>query len=99
RPPQAPPRPYTTLFRSEMLEEFGGHVFVNRVGLRQFKRHRKHRQTVKAHPRRAVRLLQESSSRERLRPIEHPNVIKAEKTAGKEDRKSTRLNSSHRTIS
>ena len=67
-----------------MLEEFGGHVFVNRVGLRQFKRHRKHRQTVKAHPRRAVRLLQESSSRERLRPIEHPNVIKAEKTAGKE---------------
>src|SRR5215467_8279149 len=61
-----------------MLEEFGRQVFVNRIGLGQFKRHGKHREAVETHPGGAVRLLQKSSGRQRLRSVEHTNVIEAE---------------------
>ena len=66
----------------EMLEEFRCHVFVNRIGLRQFKRHGKHREAVETHPGCAVRLLQKSSGRQRLRSVEHADVIEPEETAG-----------------
>src|SRR5215471_13434435 len=63
-----------------MLEEFRRHVFVNRIGLRQFKRHRKHRQAIESHPGCAVGLLQESASWQRFRTIEHANVVESQET-------------------
>src|SRR5439155_1209136 len=45
-----------------MLEEFRGHVFVNRIGLCEFQRHGKHREAIESHPGGSVRLLQESAS-------------------------------------
>jgi hypothetical protein len=67
-----------------MLEEFGGHVFVNGIGLSQFKRHGKHCEAVESHPSCAVRLLQKSTGRQRLRSIEHTNVIESEEASGEE---------------
>ena len=66
----------------EMLEEFRGHVFVNRIGLCEFQRHGKHREAIESHPGGSVRLLEESASWERLRTIENADVIETEETAG-----------------
>src|SRR5436305_7133457 len=65
-----------------MLEEFRGHVFVNRIGLCEFQRHGKHREAIESHPRSAVRLLQKSAGRQRFRAVENADVIEPEKTAG-----------------
>src|SRR5205809_6768346 len=65
-----------------MLEEFRGHVFVNRIGLCEFQRHGKHREAIESHPRSAVRLLQKSAGRQRFRAVENADVIEPEETAG-----------------
>src|SRR6059036_3934866 len=65
-----------------MLEEFRGHVFVNRIRLCEFQRHGKHREAIESHPGGSVRLLEESASWQRLRTIENADVIEPEETAG-----------------
>src|SRR5213592_3544791 len=65
-----------------MLEEFRGHVFVNRIGLCEFQRHGKHREAIESHPRSAVRLLQKSAGRQRFGAVENADVIESEETAG-----------------
>src|SRR5438045_9076025 len=65
-----------------MLEELRGHVFVNRIGMCEFQRHGKHREAIESHPGGSVRLLEESASWQRLRTIEHADVIEPEETAG-----------------
>src|SRR5262249_10843577 len=61
----------------EMLKKLRSHVFVNWIGLSKLERHREHRQAIESHPRRAVGLLEKSTSRERLRAIEHTDVVES----------------------
>src|SRR5213596_2364410 len=63
----------------EVFEELRRHVLVRRVLLRQLERDRQHAQTVHPHPRRPVRLLDVPPRRERCRPVEHADVVQAEK--------------------
>src|SRR5205823_13009625 len=67
-----------------MFEELRGHVFVYRIGLREFQRHGKHGEAIKSHPRGAVRLLEKSAGRQRFRAVENADVIEPEETARKE---------------
>ena len=68
----------------EMLEEFRGDVFVRRIFDCQFQRHRKHGRAVERHPGGAVRLFEVSAGRQRLRAIEHADVVEAQEAAGKQ---------------
>ena len=68
----------------EMLEKFGGDVFVDRVGLGQFRGDVEHDQAVGRHPGGAVSLLNKIAVAQRLRAVENTDVIEAKKAAGKE---------------
>ena len=50
--------------------------------MREFERHREHREAIEAHPGRAVGLLEKSAGRQRLGAIEDADVIQPEETAG-----------------
>ena len=68
----------------EVLEELRRHVLVGRLGLGELERHREHRRAEEGHPRRAVGLLEVAARRQRLRAIEHADVVEAEEAAGEE---------------
>ena len=65
----------------EMLEKFGGDVFVDMVVLRQFERDAQQVQAIHRHPARAVGLVDETAGGQRLAAVEHADVVEAEKAA------------------
>ena len=67
----------------EVFEELGGDVLVGRVLAGQLQGHGEHGGAEKGHPGRAVGLLQMPAGGQRFGPIEHPDIVQAEKTAGK----------------
>src|ERR1700680_5062321 len=65
----------------EVLEKLARHIFVGRIFARQLQRYRQHIQAIHAHPTGAVRLLEMTSGGQRLRTVEYPDVVKAQKAA------------------
>ena len=65
----------------EVLEELGGDVFVDPIVHRQLQRDRQHVQAEHAHPAGAVALLQVPAGRQRLRAVEHADVVQPQEAA------------------
>jgi hypothetical protein len=65
----------------EVLEELGGHVLVGGILAGQLERDAQHVEAVHAHPRRAIRLRDVATRRERGRAVEDPDVIETEEAA------------------
>ena len=70
--------------RDEMLEELGRDVLVRRVLAGQLQRHGEHGVAVEGHPRGAVGLLEVPPGRQRLRAVEHADVVEPQKAAGEQ---------------
>ncbi len=66
---------------NEMLKKFTGYVFIGWFLACQFQRNRQHVQAIHPHPAGAVRLLEVASGRQRLRTVEHANVVEAQEAA------------------
>src|SRR3712207_9181004 len=96
RPPRSTLFPYTTLFRSKVQRRADG---VHGIRARQRPRHvRVVRELVRAHPG-VVELRLEAVHEGRIVGEEHGLVLIVDEALRVEDRKSTRLNSSHANIS
>src|SRR3712207_7679787 len=95
RPPRSTLFPYTTLFRSEAGGELGNHTFSH-VSLRRAPLAAYEDDVVRGET--VTRMLLEERGM-RLRYFRHPFLWTGETPEYKEDRKSTRLNSSHANIS
>ncbi len=65
----------------EVLPELAGEVFVRGVVVRQLHRHRQQVQRVHRHPAGRIGLLQRAAGRQRLRAVEHADVVQAEEAA------------------
>ena len=65
----------------EMLEEFRGDIFVNRIFARELERHPHHVEAKHSHPARAVALLEVAAVRQRRATIEDADVIEPEEAA------------------
>ena len=63
----------------EMFEEFAGHVFVGPIVSGELQRNRQHVEAVHAHPTGGIRLFNVAAGRQRRAPVEHPDVVEAEK--------------------
>ena len=70
--------------RDVVLEELRRDVLVRRILGRELEGDREHGAAVERHPRRAVRLLQRAPARERLGPVEHPDVVEAQEPAAEQ---------------
>src|SRR5262245_21241025 len=68
----------------EVLEEFRGHIFGSGIIAGQLKGDREHCRAVEGHPGSAIGLAQATTARQRLRSIEHADVIQSEKAACKQ---------------
>ena len=67
-----------------MLEELGCDVLVRGIFARQLERDEQHRAAEERHPRRAVGLLEMPTGRQRLGPIEDPDVVETEEPAAEQ---------------
>ena len=65
----------------EVLEELGGNVLIDVVVRRQFQRDPQEVERVHRHPRGAVGLVDITAGRQRLRAIEHADVVETEEPA------------------
>src|SRR4051812_19891162 len=66
----------------EMLEKLGGYVLVRRVAIGELERHRQHGRRIEGHPGGTVRLLQVTTSRQRLGAVEYADVVETQKASG-----------------
>src|SRR5262245_26130119 len=64
-----------------MLEKFDSQILIRGVLLRQFERNIEHRQTVEAHPRRTIRLVDIPARREPRAAVEQADVIQPQEAA------------------
>src|SRR6201996_7313714 len=64
----------------EMLEEFQCNVLVDVIMLRELERNPQQIERVHRHPRGTVRLADEAAGRQRLRTVEHADIVQSEKT-------------------
>ena len=63
----------------EMFKEFAGHIFVGPIVSGELQRNRQHVEAVHAHPTGGIRLFNVAAGRQRRTPVEHPDVVEAEK--------------------
>src|SRR5439155_26593931 len=98
RPPPSTLFPYTTLFRSDLCQWKNLHV-VDHRGLRSKTSGRIAKRFDERARGKTASLFPQSSRQERLRDFAEGDVEGHEDTKTLEDRKSTRLNSSHVAIS
>src|SRR5712692_9182441 len=65
----------------EVLEKFGGDVFVDMVGERQLERDAHQVERIHRHPRSAVGLVDVTSARQRCVPVEYADIVEPQEPA------------------